>query len=175
MDDMVLHAIIPFFLGGGLDLYTFSKCIPGTVFATQELITRDKQSRPKKGKAGYFELVACLPPGSKQVEENDGIRLVNRILNPVAMYASMAALSPGETAELPGEDGEPSQPLLLDAFNPKSVPFEFNGEKFALLLCMPITHDELAFARSEGSAALLAKLQATGAYPYADIKRPSVV
>ncbi|MBK7403880.1 MAG: hypothetical protein IPJ41_04400 [Phycisphaerales bacterium] len=29
MDEMVVHSLIPFFLGGGLDLYTFSKCMPG--------------------------------------------------------------------------------------------------------------------------------------------------
>ncbi len=176
MDDMVLHAIIPFCMGGGLDLYTFSKCIPGTVVATQELITRDKKSRTKRGKAGHFELVACLPPSSKGQQDDEGISLVNRILNPVGMYASMAALSPGETAEIPGEDdGDPSQPLLLDAFNPKNVPFDFNGERFALLLCMPITQQELAFAREEGSEKLIVKLKAAGVYPYANVGRASVV
>lgn len=175
MDDMVLHAIIPFFMGGGLDLYTFSKCIPGAVFATQELITRDKKNRTKKGKAGHFELVACLPPTSKGQQDEEGVSLINSILNPVAMYASMAAISPGETAEIPGEDDESTQPLLFDSFNPNGVPFEFNNEQFSLLLCMPITQAELAFARREGSAPLLARLRAAGAYPYADIKRQSVV
>ena len=38
MDDTVLHALIPFELGGFLDLYTFSKCIPGTVIAIRRAL-----------------------------------------------------------------------------------------------------------------------------------------
>lgn len=35
--DMVMHAIIPYALGGGLDLYYFANGIPGTGIATKEL------------------------------------------------------------------------------------------------------------------------------------------
>jgi hypothetical protein len=174
MDDMVLHAIIPFAIGGGLDLYTFSQCIPGVVFATQELIGSDKKSRPKKNRLGAYELVACLPPG-KARDDEEGVRLINRILNPIARYAFHASLNPGETAEIPGEEGGPNRGILFDDFNPRGVPFEVNGEGFGLLLVMPLHGSELAYARTEGSGKLLVKLKAAGAWPYADEGRGAVV
>src|SRR6516162_8958344 len=35
--DMVMHALIPYALGGGLDLYYYPQGIPGTAIATKEL------------------------------------------------------------------------------------------------------------------------------------------
>lgn len=35
--DMVMHAIIPYAVGGGLDLYYYPHLIPGTGIATKEL------------------------------------------------------------------------------------------------------------------------------------------
>ena len=35
--DMVMHAIIPYSVGGGLDLYYYPNGIPGTAIATKEL------------------------------------------------------------------------------------------------------------------------------------------
>lgn len=174
MDEMVFHALIPFFIGGGLDLYTFSACIPGTVFATQELIGREPENRPMKGRLGHFELVACLPPGLGRDDEA-GVRLINQVLNPIAQYAFDAVLSPGETAELPVGEGDETMGLLFDEFNPKGVAFEVSGERFGLLLCMPIHKSGLVFARSSGAEVLIKKLRSAGAWPYADLTRAAVV
>lgn len=176
MDEMVLHSIIPFFMGGGLDLYAFSRCIPGKVIATQELIGRRKKDRPKKGAFGAFELVACVRPGV-DLESEAEIGLVRTLLNPLAQYAFMAKLKPGDTAEIPMDDGEPSLGVLFGEF--RSVewgkgPFEIDGELFGLLLCVPLVGGELAFARREGGAALRAKLEAAGVWPYAVAGRGSV-
>src|SRR5262245_48239113 len=35
--DMVMHAIIPYAVGGGLDLYYYPNGLPGTAIATKEL------------------------------------------------------------------------------------------------------------------------------------------
>src|SRR5690349_4135746 len=35
--DTVMHAIIPYFVGGGLDLYYYPHGVPGTAVATKEL------------------------------------------------------------------------------------------------------------------------------------------
>ena len=35
--DMVLHAMVPYYLGGSLDLYFFPKGIPGVGVATKEI------------------------------------------------------------------------------------------------------------------------------------------
>ena len=41
MHDLVAHAIIPFQVGGTVDMYYFPNGIPGTGFATMELIEPD--------------------------------------------------------------------------------------------------------------------------------------
>lgn len=173
MDEMVLHSIIPFFIGGGLDLYAFSGCIPGKVIATQELIGRRKKDRPKQGAFGAFELVACVRPGVGLDSEAE-IGLVRTLLNPLAQYAFMAKLKPGDTAEIPMDDGEPSLGVLFGEFVGKG-PFEIEGERFGLLLCVPLVGGELAFARREGGAALRAKLEGAGVWPYAVAGRRGVV
>lgn len=173
MDDMVMHAIIPFAIGGGLDLYPFSKCIPGTVIATQELIGPGKKERPKKGKAGYFERVACLPPG-KTMDDKPALQLINSMLNPIARYSFMASLNPGETAELPTEEDQPNLPVCFDAFKGKA-PFEVKGEKFHLLLCIALHQSELDYARENTTEDLLEKLKQAGVYPYSYLDRKPVV
>lgn len=174
MDDTVLHALIPFELGGTLDLYFFSTCIPGTVIVTQELIACDPKRRPKKGKFGHYELVACLPPG-KARDDAKALDLINPLLNIVARYAFHAKLNPGETAEVPTSENGPMQPILFGAFEGNGTPFEVMRERFGLLLVMPLHPSELTFARSNGGAALTEKLKLAAAWPYADLSRPAVV
>ncbi len=174
MDDTVLHALIPFELGGFLDLYTFSKCIPGTVIATQELIACDPKRRTKKGKFGHYELVACLPPGRSR-DDAGSLDLINPLLNVVARYAFHAKLNAGETAEVPTSEDGPMQPIMFGAFEGNGTPFDVMGERFGLLLVMPLHASELAFARSTGTPALIEKLKDAAAWPYADLSRPAVV
>lgn len=57
MHDMVGHAIIPFDIGGLLDMYYFTQGIAGTGFATMELIKPDG-SGPIPNKLGTYELVS---------------------------------------------------------------------------------------------------------------------
>lgn len=174
MDDTVLHAIIPFFLGGGLDLYPFSGCIPGTVFVTQELITLNPKERPKKNVRGHFELCACVPPSIKR-DDPASLKLINAMLNPTARYASMASLNPGETAEIPGEKEGESIPLMFDLFEAGGGEFKLGSERFHLLLCMALHPTELAFARKNGRGAIVEKLKQAGVYPYSYLNRPPVV
>ncbi len=173
-DDQVLHAIIPFAIGGTLDLYPFSSCIPGTVYVTQELIGRTKADRPKRGTDGYFELAMCRKmPASEDSE--DGIGLVSQMLNPVARYSFMAQLGPMQTAELPTEKDDQTQPVFFYNFKPKGAPFSFAGEDFCLLLCVTIFHFELAFARKSNVEALVKLLQQAGEFPYSTLERDPVV
>lgn len=173
MHKTVLHAIIPFYLGGGLDLYPFMKCIPGTVFATQELIGRSPKERTKPGKRGHFELVACLPP-KKTMSDKRGMSLINGLLNPTAMYAFEVPLNPGETAEIPSDDGGTTA-MLLDLFGPLREPLCVGKEEFHLLLCMAIHPTELEYARKRGTSKLIGLLKQHGAYPYSDLSRKPVV
>jgi len=57
VDSLVGHAIIPFEVGGTVDMYYYSKAIKGTGFATMELIQPDG-SGPVPNRNGTYELVA---------------------------------------------------------------------------------------------------------------------
>jgi hypothetical protein len=174
MDEHVIHAIIPFALGGALDLYPFSKHIPGTVYGTQELLTLDPDDRPKKSRDGWFELAMAFRPAEKASDDEmpESFGLASAILNPAAHYASMASLSPGETAEIPGEDGEPNACVVFDRLDCK--PLSAGGTPFFLLLIIQIHPQALAFVREHGAEKLYERLKQKGYYPYSDLDRPSV-
>lgn len=57
MHDSVGHAIIPFSVGGAVDMYYFPNGIEGTGFATMELINPDGTG-PIPNRTGTYELVA---------------------------------------------------------------------------------------------------------------------
>jgi hypothetical protein len=57
MHELVGHAIIPFDVGGAVDMYYFPHHIPGTGFATMELIQPDGTG-PKPNRIGTYEPVA---------------------------------------------------------------------------------------------------------------------
>jgi hypothetical protein len=170
MDRTVLHAVIPFAIGGGLDLYSFSKCLPGKVIATQELISRQRKDRAKKSSIGYYELVACLP--ARKGSDEECIELVSSILNPIAMYAFEAVLESGETAEVPMEKG--TQGVVLVEY-PSEGKFKVKGEMFGLMTVVPVLASELKFARKHGVGALMQKMLDADVWPYADVKRKAVV
>ena len=57
MYGMVGHAIIPFAVGGAVDMYYFPNHIQGTGFATMELLDPNGKG-PKPNRLGTYELVA---------------------------------------------------------------------------------------------------------------------
>ncbi|MFN0138223.1 MAG: suppressor of fused domain protein [Phycisphaerae bacterium] len=197
MHEMVLHAIIPYAVGGALDLYPFHYARGGTVYATQEVMDPNPANGPLRNKLGRYELVACLRKAFSYSEEDsgsttheaetdsargparEGDRLVSRVLNPIARYSAMAVLQPGETAEIPEtEDAQPGDPdnlyVLFDEFELRGD-FNVLGERCGLLLCMPIHKRECDFARQNSGKELIARLKTAGVYPYSDLTRRPVV
>jgi hypothetical protein len=49
------------------------------------------------------------------------------------------------------------------------------GRKYGLLLCVGVTKDELALAKTEGSDAVLPELKDSGVFPYTVFDRESVL
>lgn len=173
MDEGVFHSIIPFAMGGSLDLYTFSSVIPGTVYVTQELIGPGKDDRTAAGPKGHYELVVCRK--ANHDSDEDGVNLVARLLNPIAQHAFDTPLGPGETAALPGEeDDSPHQLVLLTEFDPRGVPFAVGDETFFLLCVITIHESEYEFIQKQGVGPFLDKLKAAGEYPYSTLDRPAV-
>jgi hypothetical protein len=94
--DMVMHAIIPYALGGGLDLYYYPNGLPGTAIATKEL-----SELPNEGSSNdvyrSYELVMFtkhrLDLDAAKDEETDFGRAhmsINAILNRIAPYSAQA-------------------------------------------------------------------------------------
>ena len=180
MHDMVGHAIIPFAVGGAVDMYYFPKAIPGTGFATMELIEPDGTG-PKPNRTGTYELVAftrhTIPSPADRSEEHPFNRIERRIcgiFTQIGHYSSEAVLNPGETCEVPGKEGEPNTCLLFDEYAPGGRSFDIGGKKHGLLLVIEVFRSEMEHAMKHGSAAVLAKLKEAGHYPYSDLDRKPV-
>jgi len=180
MHDMVGHAIIPFQIGGAVDMYFFPNGIPGTGFATMELIEPDGTG-PKPNRIGTYELVAFtkhpIPSKPEEKKDNPFNKIERRmcgILTSIGYYSYEEVMNPGETCELPGEEGEPEICLLLDEYKPDGKSFEINSKKHWLLLCIEVFRSEMEYAMENGSAAVLKKLKEAGHYPYSDLDRKPV-
>lgn len=180
MHDLVGHAIIPFQVGGAVDMYYFPNGIKGTGFATMELIEPDGTG-PKPNRIGTYELVAFtkipIPPTEEEKEDHPFNKIERRmcgILTTTGLYSYEAVLNPGETCEVPGGEGEPNQCLMFDEYAPDGKSFEINGTKHCLLLCLEVFRSEMEYAMENGSTAVLKKLKEAGHYPYSDLDREPV-
>jgi hypothetical protein len=183
--ESVLHALIPYYLGGALDLYPFPEPGGGTLYVTQEVIAPDPRNGPKPSALGRYELAAYtrkpFQPSEDRVLNKDNdpheTGLISRMLNPIARYSSMAVLNPGETMEIPGEqeDGSDALHVLLDKLDTGGREFRILGEKCGLLLCIAIHRTECNFAKANGSDVLLKRLKGAGIYPYSHLDRAPVV
>ena len=175
MHDMVGHSIVPFEVGGAVDMYYFLHAADGTACATMELIQPDG-SGPVPNSRGTFELVAfsrALYPtegddGATQQFERASNRLCSAFTT-LALYASDACLKPGDTCEIPiGQEGTAC--VVFDDYGRLDIGEQAHG----LLLCIEVFRSEMDFARENGSAALLTRLKEAGHYPYSDLDRSSV-
>lgn len=181
MHDLVGHAIIPFAIGGTVDMYYFPTGIPGTGFATIEL-TEPDGSGPKPNRIGTYELVSftkhSMPPAQKQRDMNDPFNKIERrlcgIMTNTGFYSRMAILSPGDTCEVPVAEDEPNVCLIMDEYKPDGKLFEVGGKRYCLLLCMEIFRSEMEYAMEHGSVIVLERLKKKGYYPYSDLDRQPV-
>jgi hypothetical protein len=107
--DMVMHAIIPYAVGGGLDLYYYPNGVSGTAIATKEL-----SELPGEGSSNNmfqcYELVMFtkhqLDLDAAKDEETAFGRahsVINAVLNQIAPYSAQATLNPNETCEFPAD------------------------------------------------------------------------
>ena len=176
--DLVGHAIIPFDIGGNLDVYYYTETIAGTVFASMELIQPNIQE-PIPNRLGTYELIMCtkldFDPGPDQFSPFAKMQQrCNSIMTAIGKYSFEARLEPSETCELPYTD-EPNRYLIFDHFDPKGQPFIIDNREHGLLLIIELFESEMRFAMENGSSSLFEKLVAVGAYPYSDLDRDPVV
>ncbi|MBN1764263.1 MAG: suppressor of fused domain protein [Sedimentisphaerales bacterium] len=180
--EYVGHAIIPFQIGGTVDMYYFPNAIEGTGFATMELIEPDG-SGPRPGRIGTYELVAFTRhPIAKDVvkyEEPTPFNKIERrlcsLFTAIGNYSYDVVLNPRDTCEFPPDDGKESPCLVFDEYKKEGVDFTINGKKHGLLLCIEVFRCEMEYARKNGTAALLTLLKEKDYYPYSDLDREPVV
>jgi hypothetical protein len=174
---MVGHAIIPFEVGGAVDMYYFPNHIPGTGFTTMELLDPNGNG-PKPNRLGTYELVAFTKQPYNESEGTEtSFYLIERricgIFTTIGNYSFQAVLNPNETCEVPAE-GEENMCLVFDSYQPEKKQFKIGERKHHLLLCLEIFRSEMEYARRNGSEELLEKLKVAGHYPYSDLDREPV-
>lgn len=174
--DVVMHAIIPYAIGGGLDLYYFPNGNTGTAIATKELC-----ETPGDGSSNdvfdKYELVMftrhAISLDDAQDESTHFGRShssMNAILNCIAPYSAQATLNPYETCEFPEDmDSVGGKCLIFDSYGSDG---EHAG--FGLLAIIEIHRSEMNYAREHGGKQLIDKLKKAGYYPYSDLDRPAV-
>jgi hypothetical protein len=178
MHDLVGHAIIPFAVGGAVDMYYFPYHIKGTGFATMELLYPDGNG-PKPNRLGTYELVAFTRHDyDSNEEEPTSFNLIERkvcgMFTTIGFFSKDATLNPNETCEIPNADGADNTCVVFDLYEPDNKKFMIGDKKHHLLLCLQIFRSEMEYARENGSEALFEKLRQAGHYPYSDLDRQAV-
>ena len=176
--DMVMHAIIPYAIGGGLDLYYYPHGIIGTAIATKEL-----SELPNSGSSNRrftcYEL-AMFTRFQLDLEEardettpfGKAHSNINIILNQIAPYSATASLNEWETCAFPTEmEKVGGKCLIFDSYGAAS---DEMVQSFGVLAIIEVFPSEMAFARSDGGAELIGRLKAAGYYPYSDLDREPV-
>ena len=177
--DMVMHAFVPFAIGGSLALFYFPNGIPGTAIVTKELSELPNQG-PSNDLFRSYELVMFTKhPLSLDDAKNETTpfgrahRNIEAILNVMARYSQTAKLNPFETAEFPTDmEGVGGKCLI---FVPYARHSDDLAKDFGLLVIIEIFRSEMEYAMKEGGMNLLKKLKDSGFFPYSDLDRQPVV
>ena len=177
MHEIVGHAIIPFQVGGPVDMYRFASAREGTAFATMELIEPDG-SGPQPSRIGTYELVAFTKQKIDDIDSHNRFSeaelRIRSILTSVARYSYHAVLNPLETCEVPEGEDKPSRCVVFDEWKKRGSDFRIGRKKHGLLLCIEVLQSEMEFAVQHGSRLLLKRLREKGYYPYSDLDRKPV-
>jgi hypothetical protein len=177
--DMVMHAIIPYAVGGGLDLYYYPHGIPGTAVATKELSELPDQGSANRDFSCY-ELAMFTRHALNLGEAKDKTTRfgkahsnINSILNCMARYSASAELNANETCEFPADmERLGGKCLVFDSYGSRTGETVRN---FGILVIIEVFRSEMEFARKQGAPELFSRLKAAGHYPYSDLEREPVV
>ncbi|MBW7929583.1 MAG: suppressor of fused domain protein [Fimbriimonadaceae bacterium] len=176
--EMVMHAIVPYAVGGGLDLYYYPNRIRGTAIATKEL-----SEMPGVGSSNSvyrcYELVMFTrhpidldAARDKSHPFGEAHSRIQAILNHIAPYSAQATLHPNETCEFPSDMPRVGgRCLIFDGYPSYSAN---EPAEFGLMAVIEVFRSEMMYARKRGGANLLQRLKDKGYYPYSDLDRRPV-
>lgn len=176
MHDIVGHAIIPYCIGGAVDMYYFKPAIGGTAFATMELIDGNG---PAAGNIGPYELVAFTKHTFESIEDQPFSAIERRmcgIFTTLGSYGTEAILDPMQTCEsyIDEDTSDEMACVFFDSWKAEGQPLSEGEFEMGLLLIVEVHRDEMEYARENGTAQLVDKLKQAGYYPFSDLDRPSV-
>ena len=121
--DLVMHAIIPYAVGGGLDLYYYPNGVPGTAIATKELSDAPGEGSSNRVFACYELAMFTRHPLDLDHAKDESTPFgrahsnINSILDYIAPYSASATLNPNETCEFPAEmEHVGGKCLIFDAY-----------------------------------------------------------
>lgn len=178
MHDKVMHAVIPYAIGGALDLYYFPDSPHGTAITTLEVSEEEGNGASNKAYKNY-ELVMFTRHKldldvvrDHQTDFGRAHSSIRSILNAIARYAAEAELNACETCEFPPEfETLGGRCLIFDNFAPPAGWFR---ARFGLLVVIEVFRSEMLYARDHGGKKLIERLKAAGHYPCSDLDRDPV-
>lgn len=176
--DTVMHSIIPYAVGGALDLYYYPRGLPGTAIATKELSELPTEGSQNDVYRSYELVMFTRQPLDLEsaLDQTTAFgrthKRIHAILNLIARYSTEATLNPNETCEVPGEFQDVGGAcLIFDGFARHT---DDVARDFGLLAIIEVFRSEMEFARQRGGKQLLDRLRARGVYPYSDMDREPV-
>jgi hypothetical protein len=176
---LVMHAMIPFAVGGALDLYYYPNRPKGTGIATRELSELPGQGSSNDVFSNYELVMFTRHPIDLDAAKDEKTpfgrahRNISAILNSIARYSSEAKLNPRETCEFPEDMARVGgKCLIFDAYSQHE---DDQYGTFGLLAIIEIFRSEMDFSRNHGGMALLSRLKNKGFYPFSDLDRLPVV
>jgi len=107
-------------------------------------------------------------PGARPIEQR-----LRSLFTSIGRFSEEAVLNSGDTAEVPVGEAEPNACILFSAFE-GPTPFRIGPRTHGLLLVTEVFPEEMALAREQGSAELIARLSRAGFFPRSDLDRESV-
>jgi len=177
--DMVMHTIIPYSIGGGLDLYYYPNGIPGTAIATKEISLSPTEGSSNRVFRTYELVMFTKHKIDLDSAKNESTKFgkahanMNSILNLIARYSEQASLNPNETCEFPKEmKSVGGKCLIFDGYPSYR---DDDIEEFGLLAIIEVFRSEMEFARKSSGAKLIELIKKKGHYPYSDLDRKPVV
>jgi suppressor of fused protein SUFU len=160
-EETVLHAFVPFHLGGQADVLTFRKHIAGRVAATCELLGEPSQ---KPNLQGTYELA---------IAHRDESEWGPNVISKLARYTCDAVLQPGQTMDI--GPAVPPKSTISGFFFDDFKRMKFKGTDAGLLLCIGLTEDELTACKQGKRQMVYDALVAQKVFPYTELFRASVL
>lgn len=155
-DRPIQFRVFPFGAGGSLNFLsvTTNGSAPFVTYVSWDLFGHAEQ---KRGKFGRYELMAACDDGS----------WCFNVLTMIGRYGLSQVIEPGDTIDIGQltDQGAPVQGVVFEAALQARLFRSFRFERCGVMRCIGVTRQELEFAISRGTPALIEALERAGIYP----------